>query len=72
VSAYVLGSDAASDLEEIWEFIAADKLDAADQWIAKLFEAFETIAAQPTIGHRRNDLTPLPVLFWAVGAYLSA
>ena len=39
-------------------------------WIAKLFDAFETIAGMPGIGHSRTDLTAFPVLFWAVGAYL--
>jgi plasmid stabilization system protein ParE len=43
VSGYVLGSDAVLDLEDIWEYIAADSIDAADRWIAKLFDAFETI-----------------------------
>ena len=43
MSGYVLGSDAVLDLEDIWEYIAADSIDAADRWIAKLFDAFETI-----------------------------
>jgi len=30
----------------------------------------ERIADMPGIGHRREDLTPYPVLFWPVGAYL--
>jgi plasmid stabilization system protein ParE len=42
VSGYVLGSEAALDLEGIWEYIAADNLAAADRWIGKLFDAFET------------------------------
>ena len=40
---YVLGVDASEDLEEIWEYIAADKIDAADRWIGKLFDAFEVL-----------------------------
>ena len=43
---------------------------AADRWIAKLFDAFERIGRMPGIGHRREDLTAYPVLFWTVGAYL--
>jgi plasmid stabilization system protein ParE len=38
--------------------------------MAKLFDAFDTLAKAPTIGHKRKDLTTLPVLFWPVGAYL--
>lgn len=53
-----------------WEFIAADSVDAADRWVARLFEAFEVIARTPGVGHRREDLSDLRVRFWAVGAYL--
>jgi plasmid stabilization system protein ParE len=70
VSGYVLSADADFDLDEIWEYIAADNLDAADRWIGMLFEAFEALGHTPGLGHRREDLTPCPVLFWPVGAYL--
>ena len=33
MSSYVLSAAADFDLEEIWEYIAADNLDAADRWI---------------------------------------
>jgi hypothetical protein len=26
--------------------------------------------SHPGMGHRREDLTPCPILFWPVGAYL--
>ena len=67
---YTLAPGAALDLEDIWDYIAADSVDVADEWIRKLFDAFETVAASPGIGHRRADLTSYPVRFWAVGAYL--
>ena len=70
MSEYVLGSDARLDLEEIWDYIANDSIDAADRWIDKLFDGFEVIALMPGIGHRREDLTDYPVLFSTVGAYL--
>jgi plasmid stabilization system protein ParE len=44
VSGYILSSDADSDLEEIWDYIAADNVDAADRWIEKLFDAFDALA----------------------------
>jgi plasmid stabilization system protein ParE len=56
VSGYVLSADAELDLDEIWEYIAADSLDAADRWIGKLFDAFETLGK-----HRE----------WATGARIS-
>jgi plasmid stabilization system protein ParE len=67
---YVLSAAAELDLEAIWEYIAADNIEAADQWIGKLFEAFETLRQSPGIGHAREDLTALPVRFWPVGVYL--
>jgi plasmid stabilization system protein ParE len=70
VSNYILGPDADLDLDDIWEYIAADSIDAADRWIAKLFDAFEAIGRMPGIGHKREDLTAYPVLFWPVGSYL--
>lgn len=44
MKSYVLGASAQSDLDEIWEYIAEDNIDAADEWIARLFAAFETLA----------------------------
>jgi plasmid stabilization system protein ParE len=63
---YVLGVDASEDLEEIWEYIAADKIDAADRRIGKLFDAFEALARTPGIGHRRSDLTDYPSVVLAL------
>jgi len=70
VSAYVLSRAADLDLDEIWEYIAQDNVDAADRWIGKLFDAFDALALSPGMGHTRNDLTSYPVLFWPVDAYL--
>ncbi|HUX28342.1 MAG TPA: type II toxin-antitoxin system RelE/ParE family toxin [Terracidiphilus sp.] len=67
---YVLSTGAELDLDEIWEYIAHDDIDAADRWIGKLFDAFEALARTPGMGHKREDLTAYPVLFWPVGAYL--
>ncbi len=67
---YVLSVAAELDLDQIWEFIAQDNIDAADRWIDKLFDAFQSLAQLPGMGHRREDLTAFPILFWPVGAYL--
>jgi plasmid stabilization system protein ParE len=67
---YVLSTGAELDLDEIWEYIALDNLRAADRWIGKLFDAFDTLAQNPGMGHKREDLTAYPILFWPVGAYL--
>jgi len=70
MTGYVLGVDADLDLDEIWEYIAADNIDAADRWAGKLFDAFEALARTPGMGHKREDLSDYPVLFWPVGSYL--
>jgi toxin ParE1/3/4 len=57
VNRYVLSKDADRDLDGIWDEIADDNLDAANQWIAKLFTAFDAIGDNPGIGHKREDLT---------------
>jgi plasmid stabilization system protein ParE len=67
---YVLSTGAEFDLDEIWEYIALDNIRSADRWIGKLFDAFDALARNPGIGHRREDLTTYPILFWPVGAYL--
>ena len=67
---YVLSEDADRDLDGIWDYIAEDNIDAADRWIGRLFDAFDAIGNMPGIGHKREDLTAYPVLFWPVGAYL--
>jgi antitoxin ParD1/3/4/toxin ParE1/3/4 len=70
MSKYVVSAGAKTDLAEIWEYIAQDNLDAADRWIARLREAFDMLARAPGVGHKREDLTDFPVLFWPVGAYM--
>ena len=70
MSGHVLSVDADLDLDDIWEYIAADSVDAADRWIGNLFDAFEALGRTPGMGHRREDLTSFGVLFWPVGAYL--
>ena len=34
----------------IWDYIAEDSIDEADQWIGKLFDAFDAIGNTPGIG----------------------
>ena len=67
---YALGVVAERDLNEIWEYIAQDSIDAADRWISKLFTTFTMLARNPGMGHKRPDLTNHAVLFWPLGAYV--
>jgi plasmid stabilization system protein ParE len=56
---YDFHPEARLDLDEIWEFIRSDNLDAADRVIADVFEAVRALVPFPQQGHRRPDLTSL-------------
>ena len=59
MTGYVLGADSEFDLDEIWEYIAADNIEAADHWIGRLFDALEALGRKPGIGYKRENLTPM-------------
>lgn len=67
---YELTEQAEKDLDEIYDTIAADNAMAADQFVDILFDAMDSLARMPGIGHVRSDLTSLPVRFWPVRRYL--
>ena len=46
------------DIEEIWEFIAADSIAAADKWVDVLDEKMYLWATQPMMGRARDELAP--------------
>jgi plasmid stabilization system protein ParE len=52
VTEYAFHPEALSDLNEIWEFIGADNLDAADRVIAEILSAIDGLVAFPGRGHR--------------------
>ncbi|HZZ16212.1 MAG TPA: type II toxin-antitoxin system RelE/ParE family toxin [Candidatus Sulfotelmatobacter sp.] len=60
------------DLDEIWEFVRADNLDAADQIIAEILSAIRALVPFPHQGHKRPDLTLGPLRFILVREYLIA
>lgn len=65
-----LSPEAASDIREIWAYVAQDSIQAARSVRLQIFDACQRIAQNPGIGHRREDLTDKPVLFWPVRSYL--
>lgn len=67
---FKLSPQAARDIREIWTYVAADSIKGARRIRLQIFEACQKIAENPRIGHRREDLTDKPVLFWPVGSYL--
>jgi len=70
MNGYVLSRDAERDLDDLWGYIAEENVDAADRLISRLFDAFKELGRNPGMGHKREDLTGFPVLFWPVGNYL--
>ena len=70
MKSFLLSPQAFQDIDEIWEFIAPDNLDAADRVRDEIFEAFEKLAEMPGMGHLREDLAKEPLRFWPVYSYL--
>lgn len=70
MSGYSFHPDAVKDLEEIWEFIAQDSLDASDQVLDDIQEAIQMLVRMPRQGHQRTELTSRPLRFWRVHSYL--
>jgi plasmid stabilization system protein ParE len=72
MTGYDFHPDAAIDLDEIWDFIAKDNLDAADKVIEEILASLDTLVPFPHQGHKRSDLTSRPLLFAVVREYLIA
>ncbi len=72
MTGYDFHPEARLDLDEIWEFIRRDNLDAADRVIAELMDAIRALVPFPHQGHRRADLTSRPLRFISVYEYLIA
>ena len=67
---YAFHPDARDDLDQIWDYIAADNPDAADRVITEILEAIRAVVPFPHSGHRRPDLTAAPLRFVSVREYL--
>lgn len=72
MTGFVFHPDAILDLEEIWDFIAADNIVAADKFLGELREAILLLVPHPHIGHLRPDLTSRPIRFLPVRDLLIA
>jgi plasmid stabilization system protein ParE len=69
---FVLTPEARQDLLEIWNYIAEDNIDSADQVLARLYDAFTRLAQAPGMGHHREDLADSRHRFWTVYSYVIA
>ena len=55
-----------NDLDEIWSYIAADSVDAANRVESAILTACNSLARHPQLGTKRIEITLLPVRFWTV------
>ncbi len=51
-----LAEEAEADLVEIWIFIAQDSVEAADQFLERVYNTCQTLARSPGMGRDRSDL----------------
>jgi plasmid stabilization system protein ParE len=63
MTGYEFHPEARFDLAEIWEFIRAKNLDAADGVIEEVLATIRGLVPFPRQGHRRPDLTNRPLRF---------
>ena len=72
MTGFVLHPEAYTDLDEIWEYIAADNLDAADRVLDEIYQMLRSLVAFPHQGHSRPDLTAGSLRFQSVRDYVIA
>lgn len=69
---FVLHPQAAQDITDIWEFIAADNPQAASRVREDILNTIRALVPFPHQGYRRSDLTARPLRFTTVRDYLIA
>ena len=57
---------ALAELDDIWNYIAEDSVDAANRVESAILAACESLARRPMLGSKRVEITTLPVRFWPV------
>ena len=72
MNGYSFHPQALADLDEIWEFLSTDNIDAAGRVIEEILAAIRAVVPFPDAGHRRPDLTSRPLRFLLVRDYLVA
>src|SRR5262245_6466863 len=66
MKSYRLTAAARDDIFEIWRYIAADNVTAADRVDSEILDCCQRLAERPDLGHFRRDLTDKEVRFFAV------
>ena len=70
--ALVFNAKARADLFDIWEYIAADNLDAADRVLQRIEADIAKLALMPGMGHQRADVRDARLRFWTIRPYVIA
>jgi plasmid stabilization system protein ParE len=66
----IVSPKAQEDLFEAWEFVAADKVSAADRLMGRIEDAIELLRRMPGAGHRRKDVRDPRYRCWPVRPYV--
>jgi plasmid stabilization system protein ParE len=67
---FILTRRAKQDVNEIWDYIADDNIEAADRVLDALDNAMFKLAKNPGIGHFREELADRRHRFFVVYSYL--
>ena len=71
MASYRFTTQARADLQALSEYLTEQAgPDRAERVLREIFDAAAKLAEMPGMGHRREDLTERPVLFWSVHGYL--
>jgi toxin ParE1/3/4 len=70
VKRFILTPRAKRDVNEIWDYIANDNIEAADRVLDALESAMVKLAKNPGVGHWREELADKSHRFWLVYSYL--
>jgi plasmid stabilization system protein ParE len=61
---FVITESATEDIDRIWNYIASDSSEQADQFIDQIYVEVLRVGTSPRIGHRRSDVTTQPALLF--------
>jgi toxin ParE1/3/4 len=67
---FILTPRAKLDVNDIWDYIANDNIEAADRVLDALESAMVKLAKKPGVGHWREEITDKRHRFFLVYSYL--
>lgn len=70
MAAFSFTTQAASDIDEIWDYVAESNIDAADKVLADLYTAMGKLAEMPGMGSLKPMLADEAYRFWIVAPYV--